>query len=428
MSKTVLGTTTLAGCIYIATGLASARTEATASVAVVPYLTIHGNSIVNACFVNQKNRENGRGGAQPHIAIGFSDLYFTILGRSSNGLEYAYKTNFQAYPRSCPTISQNYIQFKGKFGTVKLGQTVGPEDFAIVDAGKVIGGTGAFDGNFTSVYNMSAGVIRGNDIIGGTGNATKIVYISPEFMGWQFSIAYTPSTARQGRNKMDNNTGEGAASLPGNRGLYDYTELQPFGLYNVAIGIRYNKEVGKWIYTLSGSYLTEKSYFNALGSSGCRCALQSTKSYQLGVIIGYGDWYFGAGWLDNGKSRLPRIDNFEMKPGVNLDQMNRGNAGHAWNLGINYTMGAYQFAASYQRTDRKTDAINQANSNVYTATVDVAPLQGLKIYIEVNYIRSRTNATMIARTNRFIDKKNKYQCAIGNNSGIVSIIGTKVDF
>jgi outer membrane protein OmpU len=400
--------------------------KATATVAAAPSLTIHGNSIVNTYFVNQKNHKNGRGGPQPHITLSASNLYFTILGRSSNGLEYMYKINFQAYPGSCPTIPQNYIQFKGKFGTVQLGQTVGPEDFAIVDASKVIGGTGAFDGSFTSVYNMSAGVVRGNDIIGDTGNATKIVYISPKFMGWQFSIAYTPSTARQGSDHMDNNTGKGANSLPGNRGLYNYNELQPFGLRNVALSITYHKEVGQWVYSLSGSYLNERSYFNALDSRGCRFSLQNTRSYQLGALVKYGSWRFGAGWLDNGKSRLPHTDDFEMKPGINLDQMNRGNAGHAWNLGVGYTMGAYQFAASYQRTDRKTDAVNRANSDVYTATVDITLLQGLNIYIEVNYIQSQTNAKMIAREKRFIDKTKKYQHTIGNNSGVVSIIGTKV--
>jgi len=432
MIKTLLGTTALVGLAFVTMGSVPVYAETISTGAIPPSLTINGNSIVNTYFANQKVRQNGRGGPQPHIAIDVSDLYFTALGRAANGLEYAYKVNFQAYAGSNPTISQNYIQFKGKFGTVQLGMTVGPEDFAIVDAGKVIGGTGGFDGGYNNVYNTSAGVMRGNDIVGDSGNATKIVYISPEMIGWQFSIAYTPSTARQGDDKMDNQTGKGADVLPGNRGLYNISGYQPFGLSNIAIGITYRKEIGKWSYTLSGAGLTEKSYYNGLNSDGTRFQLQNAKAYQLGFLVGYDSWRFGAGWLDNGKSRLPRTDNFVMqgKKNVNLDTMNRGNAGKAWNLGLGYIMGAYQFAGSYQRTDRKTDAVNNANSDVYTATVDVTPLQGLKVSGEVSYIRTRTNANMVTREQAFIDgaASKPWQRANGNNSGAVAVVTTKIAF
>jgi hypothetical protein len=432
MIKKLFGTTALAGLVCTAVGSAPIYAETISTGAVPPSLTINGNSIVNTYFGNQKVRQNGRGGPQPHIAIDVSDLYFTALGRAANGLEYMYKVNFQAYAGSNPTVSQNYIQFKGKFGTVQLGMTVGPEDFAIVDAGKVIGGTGGFDGGYSNVFNVSAGVMRGNDIVGDTGNATKIVYISPEVMGWQFSIAYTPSTARQGDDKLDNQTGKGADVLPGNRGLYsgmyNTADYHPFGLRNVAIGITYRKEIGKWSYTLSGAGLTEKSYYNALDAGAQRFSMQNAKAYQLGFLVGYESWRFGAGWLDNGKSRLPREDNFKMRS-VSLDTMNRGNAGKAWNLGVGYVMGAYQLGASYQRTDRKTDAINKAASDVYTATVDVTPLQGLKFGGEVNYIRTTTNANMVAREQRILDVASKqYRRANGNNSGVVAVVTTKIAF
>jgi len=432
MIKTLSGTTALVGLAMLAVGAAPAYGETLTSGAIPPALKIDGFTSVNAYFMNQQRRENGKGGPQPHVGVDVSNLFFTILGRSTSGIEYMYRVTMETIPLSGSAIDQNYIQIKSGIGTFQVGDIVGPEDTMIWDAGKIIGGTGGFDGAYNAVYNMSAGVMRGNDIIGDTGNATKLVYYSPELMGWQLGVAYTPSTAHRGDGKLDNTTGKGVRKSPGNRGLYEIEGHQPFDLRNVAIGVTYKKEVGKWNITLSGAGAVAKSYF--YNSTTGRVPFQNTKAYQLGFVLGYGDLRFGGGYLNSGNSHLPRTYGFTYGDGtspVNLSSMNNGNAGHAWNVGAGYTMGVYQFAASYQRTNRNTGDSQKAGSDFYSATVDVTPLQGLKIYTEVDYIRSRTNSKAIDRERSFFANgpdSTKANVGIGNNSGLLGIIGTKISF
>ena len=427
MIKALFGTSALAGLMALAIGT-PAYAETLTSGAIPPALKIDGFTAINTYVVKQQRRDNGKGGPQPHVAVDVSNLFFTILGRSVNGIEYMYRVTLETIPLSGSVIDQNYIQIKSYLGTFQVGDVVGPEDAMIWDAGKIIGGTGGFDGAYSNVYNMSAGVMRGNDNVGDTGNATKFVYYSPELMGWQIGVAYTPSTAHRGDGKLDNAKGS-AKKFPGNRGLYDAEGTQPFDLRNVAIGLTYKKEMGKWNITLSGAGITAKSYF--FDSAGrTRFSFQNTKAYQLGFVLGYGDFRFGGGYLDNGKSHLPRLANFVYgaRP-VNLGSMNNGNAGYAWNVGAGYTMGAYQLGASYQRTNRNTGNFQKAGSEFYSATVDVTPLQGLKIYTEVDYIRSRTNAAAVTRENGFLNTSStNTNVAIGNNSGVLGIVGTKISF
>jgi hypothetical protein len=435
MVKAFLGTSTLGALALALMGSSPAFGETLSSGAVAPSLKIDGFTAVNAYVVNQQRRENGKGGPQPHLGVDVSNLFFTIMGTSMSGLEYMYRVTLETIPNSGSIIDQNYVQIKSRVGIFQVGNNVGPEDTMIWDAGKIIGGTGGFDGGYSNVYNMSAGVMRGNDNIGDTGNATKIVYYSPDMMGWQFGVAYTPSTAHKGDGKLDNQTGRGVSKLPGNRGLYDHAGNQPFDLRNFAVGVTYKKEIGKWNITLSGAGIVAKSYFftssGAFGNSVGRVPFQNTKAYQLGFVMGYGDFRFGGGYLDNGKSHLPKNSNFRYGSSsstVNLTSMNNGNAGHAWNLGAGYTMGAYQFGTSYQRTNRNTGGAEKAHSDFYSATVDVTPLQGLKAYAEVDYIRSRTNKTAIDRETAFLNNASSANIGVGNNSGLLGIIGTKVSF
>lgn len=433
MIKALLSTSAFAGLALFAMTSSPTYGEVLTSGAIAPSLKIDGFTTANTYFINQQQRQNGKGGLQPHVSVDVSNIFFTIMGTSASGIDYMYRVIFETIPGTGNIIDQNYVQFKSKIGTLQVGNTVGPEDTMIWDGGKIIGGTGAFDGGFSNVYNTSAGVMRGNDNVGDTGTATKIVYYSPELMGWTFGIAYTPSTAHRGDGKLDNMTG-GSGKLPGNRGLFDYAGHQPYDLRNIAIGLIYRKEIGKWNITLSGAGITAKSYFynsriNGAASSG-RVSFQNTKAYQLGFVIGYGDFRFGGGYLDNGKSHLPRTANFTYgaDAGINLTSMHNGNAGHAWNIAAGYTMGAYQFATAYQRTNRNTGNLQKAHSDFYSATVDVTPLNGLKVYTEVDYIRSRSNDTAVARETAVLNATKSANLGTKNNSGLLGIVGTKISF
>jgi len=397
------------------------------SVAQPPSLKINGYTIFTTALAKQQRRDNGKGGPQPHMGIGASDLSFTAAGKAANGMEYQYMVNFQTYPGASPYVDQNYVQLHGDFGTVQGGNVVGPEDSMITDGASLIGGANGIDGSLNDVYNYSAGVIKGVDNIGDTNKSTKMAFYSPEVHGVQIGFAYTPNTGRFGDDKLQNNYGSSDSNTGNASGIYPLKAHTPYGLRNFAAGISFKKVIEKWNYGLSAAAITDKSYYAPGGNDQTRYTLNRTKAYQLGAVVGYERVQVGAGYLDNGKSRLPQ--NNEMKvDGVSFCNTALGNAGKAWNLGASYTVGAYKFAAAYHRTDRKTDLTNKATSDIYTATVDVNALQGLKVFGEVDLISSKTNQAAVNVHQALYNADGKGVKAIPSNSAAVFILGTKVSF
>lgn len=397
-----------------------------------PTLKINGFTLFNTYVVKQSNRQNGRGGAPVHFSQDVSDLFFTIEGKAK-GIEYMYRVNFQSYPNSSPVVDENYIQIKWcDWLTVRLGATVGPEDFGIYDGGRVIGAAGGFESAaYENVYNLSAGVIKGNDNIGDTGNATKIVILGPDLGGFQLFVAYTPNTARRGDDSK-NNLFRDNPSAPGNsKGIFVAKSLYPFGMNNWALGFNYRYATGPWNLILSGATVTETPYHTIEGGAQLpqyRFKLRGGWAYQLGMVVGYDRFKFGLGYLNNGKLRLPKIKDMPLNTrGLTTGNMYLGNSGRAWNTAVSYTVGAYQFAASYQHSWRKTDAHHKASNNVWTGTVDFNIFQGWKAYFEVDLLKSRTNKQAVRFANAVLGPDNLVR-ANGNNSGTVAILGTMIKF
>mgnify|MGYP000331857765 FL=1 len=401
----------------------SASTQAQA-----PTLKISGYTIVNAAMANQQRTDNGMGGSDPHIAIGASDLYFTITGKASSGLEYKYRINFEAIPGASFYINRNYIEFNGNFGTIQAGNLKGPEDAMPESGMDLIGGANGIDGTLGSVYNFSAGVIDGVNFIGETNKATKVVFYSPTVMGFQLGFALTPNTSHMGKDPRNNATLGAAAGNGNSKGIFPDKANMPYGTRNMVLGLTYSGSADKWSWSLAVVGMTERSHLTLKGSQE-QYPVNNANSYQLSAAVGYDQWRIAAGWIDNGKSRIPK-KTIATGEGAKLGDTHLGNAGKAWNVGASYTVGAYQFATTYHRTDRKTDGTNTANSDIVVATVDFSALQGLKFFGEVDFVKTRTNNKTVEMHQKFLNdtKKDQNTKAVGSNSGTVFMVGSKVSF
>ncbi|HLD95738.1 MAG TPA: hypothetical protein VI959_03770 [Alphaproteobacteria bacterium] len=399
-----------------------------ATTAEAPSLKINGFSAYNIYAGKQNVRENGKTFYSVHQAVDVSDIRFTITGVMTSGLEYKYRVNLQAIPGEDPLFNANYISFKHWFGEVLFGNVVGPEDSYIKDAESLAGGTGGFNGGQFNVINKSVGVFTGNDISGDTNYATKIMWNSPEFGGIQIGVAFTPNTARRGNDKMQNLSAS-LNSAPGNSAaVWPYKLTRPYGLNNLALGIIYKNSYGDWRLTLSGAVVTEKSFYNDNDKGTTRIRLQDAKSYQLGFIIGYKNFQFGGGYLNNGKSRLPREAITVNSVSNALGDAHLGNAGEAFNVGGNYKKGAYVFGLSYQQTFRKTDAIRSAKGRFVSASAEAAIAQGLAVYTEANFADMKTNDVAIATHNRVKSALGQNDRQVRNNSAVTFITGVKMAF
>lgn len=424
----------------------------------LPTLSINGNTIMNVYIAN--NSKNADTARNIHFANDVSDLFFTILGRMSNGIEYGYKLGLQSYSGGSPTFQQNYVQFNGKFGTVQFGNVVGPEDSMIKDAGSIVGGTGTFDGGYHNVVTMPSFVMRGNDNIGDTGYATKIVYYTPSIYSFRFGVAFTPNTTHAGDSKADRSTLNGNTNAPGNRNFLPNKILYPYDLNNIAFGLSFKKEWNNWGIDLNGAYITGDAYYPAVAddkghaNAATRTKAQRTSAYQLGAVLGYRRAnghliQVAGGYLDNGKSRLQKdnaafyannpnfalyVDPGSLTPGQHtFGNLYQGNAGKAWNAGAAYVMGIYKFAVSYQGTDRKTDASRHARSSVTSVTADVVPVGGLKLFVEATHFHARSNNAAVATAGSLAALKSSMPVRATNtqvqgNDATVVIVGTKISF
>jgi hypothetical protein len=453
MLKRTINLALLASVAMVSTAFA----EVASSGPSLPTLSINGNTVMNAYYAhNSKNTDESR---NVHLSNDVSDLYFTIKGRMSNGIEYGYKMGLQSFAAGSPVFQQNFIEFNGKFGTVQIGNVVGVEDSMIADASSIGGGMGTFDGGYHNVVNMPAFVMRGNDNIGDTGYATKIVYYTPTYYNFQFGVTYTPNTAHRGDAGMDKATLNGNTNAPGNRNFLPNKKLYPYDLDSFAFGLSYKKELNNWGINLNGAYITGDSYYPAItddvGTTPAkRTKAHRTNAYQLGAVVGYRRQnghlvQVAGGWLDNGKSRLQKdntsiyLNNPDLGRYVNVGtnvpdaitfgNLYQGNSGKAWNVGTAYVMGVYKFAATFQQTERKTDATNRARTSVASLTADVVPVGGLKFYVEADYVHARSNDTARATAASLAGlgsdaARRTGQNQIQGNDAFVLALGTKVSF
>lgn len=436
----------------------SVLAESASGGASLPTLSINGNTIMNA-YVAHNSAQNNDTKRSIHLANDVSDLYFIIKGRMSNGVEYGYKLGIQSFSGGNPVFQQNYIEFNGKFGTFQVGNVGAPSKTMIEDGGSVIGGMGAFDGGYHNVALLPAFVMRGNDNVGDTGYATKIVYYTPTYYNVRFGIAFTPDTSKGGDDGADKARNPNP-NAPGNRAFLPNKKLYPYDLNSFTFGLSFKKEWGNWGINLNGAYITADSYYGALsddegGAPAKRTKARRTNAYQLGTVIGYRRAnghliQVGGGYLNNGKSRLETAfgsivaNNTELaryvNPGTNtpsaigFGKLYQGNSGQAWNAAFGYVMGIYKFAASYQGTERKTDATNKTRSSLYTLTADVVPVGGLKFFVEADYLRARTNEAAMNTAGQLATfKSDTPQRSFNNtqfksNDAIVVAVGTKVSF
>lgn len=393
---------------------------------IAPTLQINGYSSICSAFSGQNNSANGKNGSAPHFEIGASNLYLTAKGRSASALDYKVFIAFDTFSHSNPMITQNYIELSNKMGILQFGNLNGPSNTMIENALNLCGGAGVIDGTMGSVINTVAGQASAVNNLIEPKKSTKIVYYTPMLTAGnagnlQLGFSYTPNTSLRGRESKDGSNS--TYNIGYMNGIYNDGKKTPWGLQQVASGIKYTKEFSDTInMVLAAVYIQE----NSKGYNGLQ--VHNGKALNLSAALGVGRWRFASGFLNNFKSRLPKESPSGNVAITDPQYGNRnshlGNAGKSWNLGSNYTIGAYQFALAYFNTNRKSDASNSVKSDAYSATVDFTACEGLKFYAEADYFKAESNDIVKADHQAM----QKDTTALKNNKGTAFIVGAKVSF
>jgi outer membrane protein OmpU len=257
----------------------------------------------------------------------FSDaeIHFTGSTVLDNGLEVGARVELEGEDNSlgdgADQIDEAWIWFSGGFGEVRMGS----DDDALANACIVPpGGTGNFSA--FSPNQWGANTLTSNSICTGVddrGDAQKLIYISPNFAGFQFTGSYTP-------NGGDERHGDGVGphlGMPVN--------ADDESRHNVSGYLSYAYEGEGWGLTAGAGASFEGQVEQAPGPDR-----DEQDFYQAGLNITFEN--FGVGGVFEYYNDL--LD----QGATDLDRWVAG-------LGAAYTLDAWTFGAQYSHLDQQSN-------------------------------------------------------------------------
>lgn len=199
MKKILLGTSALALASLMATSAGAAE---------APSMQISGNLdyFVRATSAKQDTGASivsGKGGKGVEISsfTGTSELKFSGSGSTDDGLTYGAK--FEIRPTNDGALDEAALTFGGNWGSLMIGDDEGPDTiygFFALPLGNWDASGAWFSG--------AAGTQGALGYVPGTGDASKIMYTTPNMSGVNASIAFTPDgDSTFGGSNSDNGSG-----------------------------------------------------------------------------------------------------------------------------------------------------------------------------------------------------------------------------
>ena len=387
-------------------------------------------------------------------SAGQADVLFTIAGKKNGG---TYGAKLDLYAMKGETnYDTAYVYYeRDNFGTVQAGNNYGPEQTLLCDGRQLLGGATVVDSEvLENDINFAAGYVSPIEFISSIGYseaATKVAYYSPKIQGYQAAISVTPDTKHQGRQAKDWHSGN--SDVGNDPGVYSQganDNEQPSGRNNIAFALTNNHDFNSdWSMKASIFYLMENTrpidVYNYIGeitqaTRGPRggttvpqpikrkVKLRNARAWQLSGTLAYKDWSIAAGYLNNGKSRIPVASAYSYNtsvlgkditlpviPGGFLSNKD-GDAGQIWNVGLQYKHEKWTFATAYLQSTRKVTKTEKSKGHILTFTVDYNICSGLRVFSEVDYADAVYNLTQ------------GYYTAIKKQNAAVFIFGAAITF
>jgi predicted porin len=330
-----------------------------------------------------------------------AEIHFTGSTLLDNGLEVGARVELEGETDG-DQIDEAWVWFSGGFGEVRIGS----EDEALSNACIVPpGGTGNFsafspnqwganDDNGNSAGSVSFfGGLNSNTICTGVdelSDAQKLVYISPNFAGFQLTLSYTP-------NSIAESHADGAGPHLGMPGQETGTSR-----HNVSAYLTYSYEGEGWGLTAGGGGSWEGHREDSAVNPQF-LPLEEQDFYQAGVNLTFGNFAVGGAFEYFNNS-------VNLGPFLNSDVWVAGG-------GISYTMDAWTFGAQYSHHDSDTqvddvDADVQRDRAVLTAQYALGP--GIKIDGEIGYTWVDTDISEPTDLNN-VDGYDALEFGIGTN-------------
>jgi len=267
------------------------------------------------------------------------EVYFNGSTTLDNGLTAGVHIELEANNTPGRTEDEIFAYFKGGFGEFRFGDTGGAlGKSCVVDPGAITNNFGLISPN-NSFSNVGRNAAMGLGSMGTCedhGNATKAVYFSPVFSGFQGVISYAPSGA----------AGVGGGSGPGGRtgGPGTGTRANTGDRSIVAASLNFNKSFGAVSVTgnVAGEVTIEPG--------------NKPKPWEAqgGLVLGWGRWQVGASgeyygnygeWIASGASSEPIRNSDDAW----LATVGAAYSIDAWTVGLEGAYGRFQTQAGHDK-------------------------------------------------------------------------------
>ncbi|GAB4363023.1 MAG: porin [Kiloniellaceae bacterium] len=280
--------------------------------------------------------------------VGFStntEIHVTGSIMADNGITFGFRVELEADTGQTNNVDENSIWASGGFGKIELGNNDGAEDSFMVNgsnSGVDYGGVG----NPTSTFLVSAytGEARTSVDFRGdidTSDATKITYTTPNFNGFSAGISYTPDTSCSNPDGVS-----GGFCDENNAGSYHD---------NIGVGLGYE-----------GEFNGVGIELGLVGAFTKADAEPEDDAYGIGggIAISFSGFTIATGAI---------YDDFD-----GGDAGGREGSGWAWDLGIGYEAGPWNFSVNgiYSEDDESDDELMAASANI---GYDLAP--GVNVFL-----------------------------------------------
>ncbi|WP_372617058.1 porin [Falsiroseomonas sp.] len=264
MRKILLGTTAVVGAALIGATSAQAQTA--------PTVRVGGYFDFGTAFVDDSLEVAG--GDYNTISM-YSDLevVVTVRGKTANGLSYGADIELQTDAGGAGSTTLNTDEAWGfisspTLGTLQFGDNDSAANQLAVSAPSLhqSSPSGAWIDFAINGQYINSSINDGND-------STKIIYLSPQFFGFDFGLSYAP------------NAGEGESQFFGNGALRRDQTANPSATGNIqneiSAGIRYRGSFGNIGVAAGFGFMT--------GDAPTGSGLEDPTAYQVGATVtGYG--------------------------------------------------------------------------------------------------------------------------------------------
>ncbi len=319
-------------------------------------------------------------------------------GKADNGLLYGAKVELQnSSANGGVSTDEASVYLSGTWGRIELGDFDGAADTLAIYAPLV--GIEQIDGDAYDFLDtgLSAGTVRfgATPFFGlvkapDSGDATKVVYLTPRFAGIQAGISYATQNQSEAQNVVALKT-----DTPSYKDFWEFgaNYTGTFAGFSVALGATGSMGSG------------EDRQFPPFTTAAGATQLEDFFAWQAGAQLGYAGFKFGGGYIEG--------DDYGARRNTVAGDAT------AWHLGASYTAGPFAVGVTYADAEGAKAGFTTYASDYKTygggVAYTVAPglvLQGDLMYVDETVVG-------VGATNSGIR---------ADNEGYVAVISTRLNF